>query len=838
VIHEAATLTASDGAALSHPIVSGATIVARGPTDNAPGSVYVFTEPPGGWSGSIHESAKLTASDGYAGDDLGSSVAVSDDTIVAGAPFAKVGADAVGAVYVFTRPSGGWSGALHETAKLTGSDVSRRTGLVPFSPYFGSAVALSGDTVVASRPFVPGSGGDGGAAYVFVKPAAGWSSETETAKLQAPGNVLTAGSPLAGVSLPGDPVPQLAVSGDTIVLPGSQGSTLVHPSEFVYTRPPGGWSGTENQSATLTVSNSSPSDSSAFGHPLGSPLIGDHAVIAGALAGADAGTVVATGSAYVFNEPPAGWAGTLDASARLEGTPLTPSVGTEYLFAQPEGGWTTAAPDATLTPSGVSQQVGFSSIALSGDTAVASGDNAAYVFARPAGGWSAVQPAAQLLDSSGDGLGAVAMTGATIAAIDQPPQNVSPHRIDLFNRPASGWAGNVHEAASLVASDGASFTSVAASGQDIAAVGSTATGTSVYVFREPAGGWSGIGHEIARLPESAGSYGILGIDGNTIVEGGVISGTTVVAASSARVLTAPAGGWSAGPASTATLTPPRWATHSVYVYTEPVAGWSGVLHPAARLIGGTDNDEVAIAGFTVAVGSFEPPHSRYDSCPCSGGVQLFAEPTGGWHGILTAPQSLSTTTVGVGSTLAIDGDTLISAGLIIPRALAGPQGIPTDTGVFAIPTPIVESIVRPGPPTVGQFQVNGLRTGRPRLAFTLTAGSYAPPLESMRLALPSGLRFNDRTDLLRTAVKVKHGALGSARIIRHRLVLSVVVSRIATVYIRRPALVETKAFLGHLRRTLHRRRRHGQGTVNLRFSLRVTDAAGTRTPLVLWARVH
>jgi len=68
--------------------------------------VYVFARPVSGWA-SETEAAKLTASDGAAGDSLGWSVAVSgnDSTVVTGAAYAAVGAKgAQGAVYVFATP--------------------------------------------------------------------------------------------------------------------------------------------------------------------------------------------------------------------------------------------------------------------------------------------------------------------------------------------------------------------------------------------------------------------------------------------------------------------------------------------------------------------------------------------------------------------------------------------------------------------------------------------------------------------------------------------------------------------------------------------------------------
>ena len=64
----------------------------------------------------------MTASDGGATSELGLSVAVSGDTVVAGAPAPTVnGHAAQGAAYVFVKPAGGWASAT-ETAKLTASD--------------------------------------------------------------------------------------------------------------------------------------------------------------------------------------------------------------------------------------------------------------------------------------------------------------------------------------------------------------------------------------------------------------------------------------------------------------------------------------------------------------------------------------------------------------------------------------------------------------------------------------------------------------------------------------------------------------------------------------------
>ena len=124
------------------------------------------------------QQAELTASNGAEGDRLGWSVAVSGDTIVAGAPFQTVGANAKqGAAYVFVMPASGWASAT-QTAELTASDGAAGDAL-------GFSVAVSGDTIVAGAPgHKVGSDPGQGAAYVFAMPAPGWTgSLTQTAEL-------------------------------------------------------------------------------------------------------------------------------------------------------------------------------------------------------------------------------------------------------------------------------------------------------------------------------------------------------------------------------------------------------------------------------------------------------------------------------------------------------------------------------------------------------------------------------------------------------------------------------------------------------------------------------
>jgi hypothetical protein len=66
------------------------------------GAAYVYEEPSGGWKNMSTASAEIVASDGNINDQLGTSVAVSGGTVVAGAPQAQIGENLdEGAAYVF-----------------------------------------------------------------------------------------------------------------------------------------------------------------------------------------------------------------------------------------------------------------------------------------------------------------------------------------------------------------------------------------------------------------------------------------------------------------------------------------------------------------------------------------------------------------------------------------------------------------------------------------------------------------------------------------------------------------------------------------------------------------
>ncbi len=168
-------LTASDAAAgdeFGYSVaIYGDTAVIAAPRDDDKGddsgSAYVFTRSGSSWS----PQAKLTASDGAAGDVFGISVAISGDTVVIGADLTDEKGSNSGAAYVFSRSGNTWS----QQVKLTADDGAA-------GDLFGIRVALSGDTAVIGAARDDDKGSESGSAYVFVRSGVEWLQQ---AKLSA-----------------------------------------------------------------------------------------------------------------------------------------------------------------------------------------------------------------------------------------------------------------------------------------------------------------------------------------------------------------------------------------------------------------------------------------------------------------------------------------------------------------------------------------------------------------------------------------------------------------------------------------------------------------------------
>jgi len=148
--------------------INGNTVVAGAPDENIgsrtqQGSAYIWIRPASGWK-NMTQTAKITASDGAAGDSLGYSVSLAGNTLVTGAIGVTVGSNgSQGAVYVYGKPATGWRTTSKFKAKLTASDGTA-------SAWLGNSVRNVGKTVLAGAPGETIAGNSQqGSAYIFEK---------------------------------------------------------------------------------------------------------------------------------------------------------------------------------------------------------------------------------------------------------------------------------------------------------------------------------------------------------------------------------------------------------------------------------------------------------------------------------------------------------------------------------------------------------------------------------------------------------------------------------------------------------------------------------------------
>ncbi len=400
-----AKLAASDGAAgdqfASSAAIDGDTIVvgafsATVGTNFGQGAAYVFVEPSTGWA-DMTQTAKLTASDGMSNDQFGSSVSVSGGVVVVGAPYAGISNANCsttgnvcfnqGAAYVYVEPSSGWADTT-ETAKLTASD-----GVAGDELGYSVGIDSSSNTVVAGAPGAAiGSGCPNspcmfaqGAAYVFVEPASGWASMTQTGKLTA-----SHGSADDGFGQ------SVSISGTTAVVGAPYagiGAIYAHGAAYVYAGPPpAGWS---NMPETAELTTRDGKAGAQFGCSVSISWTG---IAVGAL-GAEIDAVYQQGAAYVYIVPKEGWKTTATATAKL-----------------------------TASDGAMGDQFG-ASVSIRSDTLVVGAPNATigsnvnqgagYVYVEPARGWrttSAFSAKVSAADgATGDSFGmAIALSDSTL----------------------------------------------------------------------------------------------------------------------------------------------------------------------------------------------------------------------------------------------------------------------------------------------------------------------------------------------------------------------------------------------------------------------------------------
>jgi hypothetical protein len=176
---------------------------------------------------------------GTAADNFGTSVSVSGNTLVVGAPYKTLSISGFqGAVYVYGRTPTGWG----FEAELTAPDPQ-------LADYFGTSVSVSGRTIVVGAPGHGGNGKPGqGAAYIYTDAGTGWKLQAEISAADGKAN------DSFGYST--------AVSGNTVVIGAPDrtvGANAQQGAGYVFSYAASSW----QQKAELTASDGASGD--AFG---------------------------------------------------------------------------------------------------------------------------------------------------------------------------------------------------------------------------------------------------------------------------------------------------------------------------------------------------------------------------------------------------------------------------------------------------------------------------------------------------------------------------------------------------------------------------------------------
>jgi hypothetical protein len=267
---EQARLTASDGAAgdqfgMSVSIKGDYAIVGALADDQYTGSAYIFRRGDPNWM----QQQKLTASDGRPSDDFGISVSINGDYAVVGAFRGDGNEVDCGSAYIF-KSSGPNDPNWVEQAKLTASDGAAQD-------YFGVSVAISADYAVVGAFWDDDLGENSGSAYVFKREGDSWIQQQKlTAADGAEWNEFG-----YSVSISGDYILVGAKSGD--------GNEAWSGAVYAFKRSGDTWT----QQAKLTASDGSLGDE--FGVSVSTS--GDSAIV-GAWGDNPNGSY--SGSAYVF----------------------------------------------------------------------------------------------------------------------------------------------------------------------------------------------------------------------------------------------------------------------------------------------------------------------------------------------------------------------------------------------------------------------------------------------------------------------------------------------------------------------------------------------------------
>jgi hypothetical protein len=634
-------LTAYGGQALdifgNSVAISGDTAVvaardAQGIT--APGRAFVFVRSGSSWT----QQALLTASDGAGGDYFGESAAISGETVVVGADSDDhAGGTDAGSAYVFVRTGTSWS----QQAKLIASDAAANS-------YFGSSVAVSGDTAIVTAILDDHVAANAGAAYVFVRNGTSWSQQA---------NLTGAAGPAAGDAFGRC----AALSGDTAIIGASHDNTASGSqagAAFVFTRNGTNWT----LQAQLAPSDAAPFDQ--FGQS--AAVEGDTAVIGSRTNGGP-------GAAYVFKRAGSSWTqqAKLTAADATSGDGFGVSVGlsadtaiigaegddhaggnqagSAYVFVRSGTSW---SQQAKLTASDATDLDTFgNAVAVSGDTAIVGAffadvvglfePGACYAFQRSGTNWglqAKLLPSGSLTAGYGS---AVAISGNT-AVVGALAEDVGGQNgvgaVYVYVRSGTTWILQAKLLASDAVAEEGFGNSVAISGDTIV-VGkkgddlgiSNLTG-SAYVFVRNGSQWTQQAKLLASDPAANDQFGnAVSVDGDTAIVGAL----------------GKANGFSLG-------------AGAAYVFVRSGSSWSqqAKIVPVDASAGDNIGSSVALVGDTAVIGAFAddfpfPPLAN------SGAVYVYVRSGTTWSMQAKLFASDKAASDGFGVSAAISGETLL-----------------------------------------------------------------------------------------------------------------------------------------------------------------------------------
>lgn len=496
--------------------ISNGTIVVGTKRDSFPilGKAYVFTQSGNTWQ----QQQILTASDGAASDLFGTTVDISNDTLIIGA----LGNNQIrGAAYIFTRSAGVWS----ERQKLVSA-----TG-APFNQ-FGTSVAVSGETIAVGEIPQPTTNREG-AVHIYIKNGTTWTLQQKLTSSE-----VSTSNFFGTVSLDGD---NLYV-GDRL---RNVGTNQEQGAIYHFKRKNGVW----NQQRRLTAADGNANEHFGGVHA----VLGD--IFVAGVWEANVGGNQHQGAAYIFecgrteqqsitaSDGAAfdyfGSAVAVSENTAVVGVPNkleagSVNQGAVYVFVRSNTGWTQQQ-KLKSSPSLNNAEFGYS-VDISGDTIVVGAwketvgstgsQGAVYVFVRNGNTW--IQQA-RLLATDGtfsDQFGsAVAIDGNSVAVgapLDDVGANANQGSVYVFTRSGATWTQQTRFSSSNGAANDNFGNAVDISGESVA-VGAFRRNTfrgAAYVFTRIGSTWTQQQDLTAMDGASSDEFGFaIAIDGNTLAVG-------------------------------------------------------------------------------------------------------------------------------------------------------------------------------------------------------------------------------------------------------------------------------------------------------------------------------